>query len=218
MANKDYLPHGDSEFLEWVKNLYAYCLANYSRFQIPSPQAALGGLLGDFETAWEAFLAPNHGHVDTTRKNETKAALEKAVRSYCMAWILHNPNVTPQDRTAMNIPLYDHTRTPHGEPDTRPEFAVEVVDIRRLKLVIRDFGTTRVAIPEGFDGAVVHWGFFAAPPASPDMLPRSELTTTAHHSLIFDEEDRGKTVYIALRWQRRGKKGPWSEVAAALVP
>jgi hypothetical protein len=35
----------------------------------------------------------------------------------------------------------------------------------------------------------------------------------------FDEADRGKIVWFAVRWENtRGQKGPWSEIFFAIIP
>jgi hypothetical protein len=38
-------------------------------------------------------------------------------------------------------------------------------------------------------------------------------------TLAFEGHDRGKTLYYALRWENtRGEKGPFSPIAAVIVP
>jgi hypothetical protein len=50
-------------------------------------------------------------------------------------------------------------------------------------------------------------------------LTRSVLATRTPHILEFTEEERGKTVYVAICWQNeKGEKGPWSEMESAIVP
>jgi hypothetical protein len=218
MAGKDYVPHGDGEFFDWVKNLAAYASAHYQGWSVPDPAGTLTAPLQEFTAAYEKFLDPNHGKVDTERKNEAKDKLVHTVRAYCQAWIMHNPNVTDEDRLEMRLPLYDKTRTPSGEPETRPVFRVLVFDIRRLKLEISDYGSIHIGIPRDYDGAVIYWAFLDTPPVSPEMLTNSTLATHGHFMLEFKEEDRGKTVYIALRWQKGEKKGPWSEIIGVIVP
>jgi hypothetical protein len=45
------------------------------------------------------------------------------------------------------------------------------------------------------------------------------LATRTPHILEFTEEERGKTVYVAICWQNeKGEKGPWSEIESAIVP
>jgi hypothetical protein len=87
MAGKDYIPHGDSDFLDWAKNLVAYASTHYQGWSVPDPSGTLAGPLQNFTAAHEKFLDPNHGKVDTERKNETKEKLIHAVREYCQAWV-----------------------------------------------------------------------------------------------------------------------------------
>ncbi|AHF94767.1 hypothetical protein OPIT5_26275 [Opitutaceae bacterium TAV5] len=50
-------------------------------------------------------------------------------------------------------------------------------------------------------------------------LTRSGFDTRSPFTLNFDENQRGKTVYFALRWENtRGDKGPWSPITHAVVP
>jgi hypothetical protein len=45
------------------------------------------------------------------------------------------------------------------------------------------------------------------------------MASRTPHTLQFTEEDRGKTVYIALRWQNeRGNTGPWSDIKSTVIP
>jgi hypothetical protein len=78
----DYVPRQDDKFLEWAKNLYAYTLANFTRWAVPSPQPTLESPLSGFEIAFQAYLNPNHGKVDVLSKNEKRKACESAFRAY----------------------------------------------------------------------------------------------------------------------------------------
>jgi hypothetical protein len=65
------------------------------------------------------------------------------------------------------------------------------------------------------NGAVISWGIFDAPPAGPEALTHTELATRSPHLLHFQEEDRGKTVYISLQWQNEsGIRGDPTEMQA----
>jgi hypothetical protein len=69
------------------------------------------------------------------------------------------------------------------------------------------------------NGAVIVYAVLAEPPADPDALTRSVLATRTPHVFEFTEEERGKTVYVAICWQNeKGEKGPWSEIESAIVP
>jgi hypothetical protein len=58
-----------------------------------------------------------------------------------------------------------------------------------------------------------------APPAEPDGLTRHTMASRTPHALAFNEEERGKTAYIAAAWQNeRGIIGAWSEIQSAVIP
>jgi hypothetical protein len=57
------------------------------------------------------------------------------------------------------------------------------------------------------------------PPKSVDELIHSEFDTHSPLTLKFNEEDRGKSVWMCGRWDNtKGKKGPWSEFYNAVIP
>ncbi|MDR0695132.1 MAG: hypothetical protein LBF81_07535, partial [Prevotellaceae bacterium] len=58
-----------------------------------------------------------------------------------------------------------------------------------------------------------------APPAGVSALARNVLATRTPYILEFTDEERGKTVYVAICWQNeKGEKGPWSEIESAIIP
>jgi hypothetical protein len=80
-------------------------------------------------------------------------------------------------------------------------------------------GSKSNAKPYGVNGAVIVYAVLDAPPADVSALTRSVLATRTPHILEFTEEERGKTVYVAICWQNeKGEKGPWSEIESAIVP
>jgi hypothetical protein len=46
------------------------------------------------------------------KKNETRKALVAAVRVYVKAYLINNAAVTDEDKVAMGLPVYSHTRHP----------------------------------------------------------------------------------------------------------
>jgi hypothetical protein len=51
------------------------------------------------------------------------------------------------------------------------------------------------------------------------LLPKSEWATKCPHIIRFTEAERGKRVYIALKWEIHKEHGesPWSRVQSELV-
>jgi hypothetical protein len=68
--------------------------------------------------------------VDTLNKNESRAALEKAVRVYCKAYLLYNPKVTGEERERVRLPVYSsHAKTPpqFAGPKNAARFSIQAV-------------------------------------------------------------------------------------------
>jgi hypothetical protein len=219
----DYIPNNDAKFDVWFKFLIQYILPKISG--IPPvwphiPQAAFTTLQDAYaawSAAYETFIGP-HTKVDTEAKNDAKKAAKGVIRPFVNQY-LRFPPVTDEDRTAMGIPNHDNTRTPIGKPKTVPVFTIIIKGIRRVTIPFNDEGTTSRAIPYGMNGAVISWKVSNTPITSPKLLDHTELATKSPFILYFDEEDRGKTVYIALQWQNEGGvRGDYSEIECAIIP
>ncbi|MDR2193910.1 MAG: hypothetical protein LBP19_05505 [Treponema sp.] len=220
---KDYLSLSDTEFDKWFKFMNQYVNQKCSGSEpewthIPAAvRTAMDNVYASWSTAYARTIGP-HTPVDTEAKNDMKDEAKKAIRPFVNQY-LRFPPVTDEDRTAMGIPNHDATRTPIGKPKTMPVFNIEVKGIRRLIVSFHDEGTARRAIPDGMNGAIISWGIFDASPKDPKKLPHTELATRSPHILEFEEEQRGKTAYLAMQWQNEtGKRGDYTEIQSAIVP
>ena len=145
MPSSDYIPSGDAAFLEWEKNLLGFVLQNYTRWNIPSPQTALVPLAA----AFEACRNPNRGKLDTQRKNEARTGLQKELRIYNKAYLLYNPAVSDDDRTAMGLPVHKGSRSPVQPPKTSPQLLPDTSTRRIIRVYYRDEGAARRGKPAG---------------------------------------------------------------------
>jgi hypothetical protein len=86
-----------------------------------------------------------------------------------------------------------------------------------VAFVNRDTGKS--IIPYFLTGAVIYYMVSDTPVVNQNDLAHSRLASRSPLELIFSPENRGKTVYLAARWQnRRGELGPWSEIVAVVIP
>jgi len=132
---------------------------------------------------------------------------------------LRFPPVTNADRVEMGIPNHDTIRTDHSVVKEEVDFVIHLNNIRELKIDFWIHGADNKAKPHGYDGAVIIWGISGSAPANPDDLPHHAMASRTPFIIHFDEEERGKTVQIALAWQNeRGIIGQWSEYKGAIVP
>jgi hypothetical protein len=57
------------------------------------------------------------------------------------------------------------------------------------------------------------------PPVQVKDLLHSAFATRSPLELVFEEDERGKKVYFAVRWENgAGKKGKWSDIYSAVIP
>jgi hypothetical protein len=218
-VKSDYIPKKDSELVPWSANFAEQVADNATTWGIP-PDEVTG-----LQTAASSFAAL-HAKADSPAKNSIIVAEKNAARDVLVAKIrtmagfrLKNPIITDAQRIALGLHVRDTTYTTILMPTTRPELDIEVFDVRRLKVVFHDMGSASKAKPYGVNGAVIIYAVLDAPPADHTILTRSVLATRTPHILEFTEEERGKTVYLAICWQNeKGEKGPWSEIESAIIP
>jgi hypothetical protein len=220
MPNSDYISSGDATFLEWEKNLLSFVLQNYTRWNIPAPQTALVPLATAFEAAYEACRNSNRGKLDTQKKNEARKSLEKELRIYNKAYLLYNPAVSDDDRTAMGLPIYSKTRHPVQSPATAPQLLPDTGTRRIIKVYYKDEGATRQGKPAGVKGIEIKWAKLKEPPKDISELVNSAFDTNPPLELRFEEHERGEKVFMCGLWeiQREGEKGPPGDIEEVIIP
>jgi hypothetical protein len=215
----DYIPQKDSELVAWSANFTAGVTANAGAWGIPPDEVSA------LQTA-DATFAALHAQADSPAKNSIIVAEKNTARDVLVAKIrelagfrLKNPVISDVQRIAIGLHVRDTTPTNIPAPKSRPELDIDVVDFRRVKVLFHDMGSNSKAKPYGVNGAVIIYAVLDTPPADHSALIHSVLATRTPHILEFTEEERGKTVYVAICWQNeKGEKGPWSEIESAIVP
>jgi hypothetical protein len=221
MEKKDFVPHNDDIFYSWANILFGYI--NPTRLIAWSiPTAAFNKVrdLQDlFNEAYEKHKDPNSGHVDTVDKDEKRAAFEKELRIFLKSYVTYNPEVTDVDRAKMNIPIHKTTREKAPIPTTYPVMEFITSMIRRIIIHFRDQDSKSKAKPFGVHGAEMRWAILDVPPVDVKDILNSVFCTNSPYTLEFEEHDRGKKVYIVIRWENtRGEKGPWSSIESVIIP
>jgi hypothetical protein len=223
MSGKDKIPDEDGAFNGYYKH---YCQTVNQKTTGTDPEwthipASRKTDLNDgyaaWFTAWSKLGQP-HTSADILAKNRRKKEGKHTLRVFNNEFILYSTVVSEEDKVDLgNKPA--NPPSPIPDPNTRPEFSIEILDIMRLAIHFWDQGSTSKARPYGMDGAVIYWAILDHVPANIKELTNSVLATRTPHILEFTEEDRGKRVYIAMRWQNeKGRKGPASEIQSAIIP
>ncbi|MDR1216484.1 MAG: hypothetical protein LBK25_07370 [Treponema sp.] len=216
----DYIPRRDSVFVGWAKILLGYVQTRLVAFNIPDTIfQVLFALFTAFENAYNRTLDANKGPVDIAEKNRTRAAFEKALRSFIKAFLLYSPFVSDKDRDEMRIPIHDSTATPIPTPTTYPEYTIDTATPGQLSVHFWDEASKRRGKPKGVHGAEIHWEMRENEPANEEDLNNSDFATRTPRLFSFTKDKQGKRVYFCLRWENgKGEKGPWGALVHAVVP
>ncbi|MDR3267881.1 MAG: hypothetical protein LBT83_02290 [Tannerella sp.] len=215
----DYIPRKDAELVAWSANFVIQIAGNFMKWDIPEQEVInLQGVTNNFAAFHAQADSPAKNSIIVMEKNATRKVLVGLIRGL-VNFRLKNPVITDAQRIAMGIPVHDTTRSSIPAPVSRPEIDINVFDVRRLKVHFHDMGSASRAKPYGVSGAVIVYAVLKAPPASPADLTCSILATRTPYTLAFTEQERGQTVYVAICWQnKKGEKGPYSEIESAIVP
>jgi hypothetical protein len=88
-----------------------------------------------------------------------------------------------------------------------------------VKINYRDMNERGMAKPKGVHGVEIAWEILDTPPVNWEQLIHSAFDTRTPAQLVFHGDQRGKTLYFALRWENtRGEKGPWGEIYGTIIP
>jgi hypothetical protein len=176
-------------------------------------------LLSHFVTAYKAWENPaSRTKVAIANLRQATAAFTPAYRQLYQL-LKHLPAITNGDLVAMGFPAVSpSTRTPAPVPETAPEAEIRFPAASVIEIHFRNSGSERKGKPDGVHGAETRWAILDAPPSKMDDLVHSSFDTRSPFRLMFDIDQRGKTLYFAVRWENtRGVKGPWSEIHNVIV-
>ncbi|MDR1153725.1 MAG: hypothetical protein LBL04_03360 [Bacteroidales bacterium] len=222
MSNPDFLPKNDRNLLQWVINFLTYLMTAMMRFNFPQAVYDRLAALRD-EFAQKLDIAENpmtRTKLSIQAKNTAKKALIADVRLSVKEYLAYNHEVTDEDRDGLGIPVHKTTRTPAPVAKDAPEADTDTSVIGRITIGFFEKGSRhKKAKPAGQHCAEIAWILSETPVTRWDGLIHSSVDTNSPFTLVFENDQRGQTVYVALRWEiTRGEKGPWGEIYSAIIP
>jgi hypothetical protein len=222
MKNYDFIPRKDADFLQWVNNFMKY-LSDISK-TVAFPDSVYEELQtqqADFAEKFELATEPaTRTKLTVQAKTTARTTLENSLRKAVSEYLTSNHLLTDEDRDGLGLPIHKTTRTPSPVATDSPDADVDTSVIGRITIHFFEKGSRhKKGKPAGQHGAEVAWIISDTPPARWDELLHSNIDTNSPFTLAFEHDQRGKTVYFALRWENtRGEKGPWSEIQSAIIP
>ncbi|MDR2793485.1 MAG: hypothetical protein LBB61_07455 [Treponema sp.] len=215
-----YMPEKEADFVEWSGNLIAVSTAHKIEWNLPEDKLLeMQTLHTEVKTLHELCQTASYTKLDMQAKNEKKALLVHLEEVFVRNNLQNNDAMTDNGRRALRIPIYDTTPTPHPAPSAIPEIEVVTPHPRTVHIKFRDEHAARWGKPKYVHGLECVWGIREAPPDKVKDLLHSEFATRSPLELVFEENERGKKVYFATRWENGTvKKGLWSDILFAVIP
>jgi hypothetical protein len=144
---------------------------------------------------------------------EKEDVFKEIYRKLYMGYLKNNPNVTDSDLEEMSLPKHSSSeRHPVPIPTEIPDVTTDTSTIRRI-------GIHFPSKPKGVHGIEIKSIISDVPITEIKSLVHSTFDTRSPYIFEFEDSNRGKHFYFAVRWENnRGEKGPWSEISSSIIP
>ena len=220
MSSSKSIPRKDADFNVWQNVIANAANDNMTNWLLDSDwfEGRFFPARNAWVDAWAAYENPTtRTTLITFAKNKVRKNYEKLL-SILVSNLRVNTRVIDEERMALGIVIPDRKPSPAPVPTTYPMVTIDTSVIRRLGIHFRDSATNSLAKPKGVHGAEIKWVVTDEKPTIEALL-HSSFDTRTPYIFEFDDTQRGKTVWMCLRWENtRGEKGPWGDMISAIIP
>jgi hypothetical protein len=215
-----YIPTKEADFVSWSENLIAVSAAHVAEWNLNEDRLAdLLALHTEVKRLHGLCQTSLYTKVDMRAKNLKKKQLFKLEEVFVRNNLQNNDLMTDIGREELRIPIHDTTPSQHADPDSVPDLEVETPHPRTVLMRFRAVNAARWGKPGNVHGMEGMWVLSGTPPTKIEDLLHSVFSTRSPLEMVFDEDQRGKRMYFAVRWENGvGKKGPWSEIFSVIIP
>ncbi|MDR3133544.1 MAG: hypothetical protein LBU42_05915 [Prevotellaceae bacterium] len=231
MTAKDWLPQNHRALFEKAVLTHDYLVAPGIRADFgfgadtPLGRKFDATYLPAFEEYHSAALAyfdiVNRTPGITVRFTTAETEFKKIFRWLYSGFLRTNPLVSNDDLVKMGLPKRSSGKHTHAPVATEAPNCYMDTSVPG-RVIFYFYGKDQAgkkAKPAGQHGVELGWEISDVAPARWEDLRHSTFDTHAPLTLSFENDQRGKTLYFALRWENtRGEKGPWSTMASAIIP
>ncbi|MDR1126568.1 MAG: hypothetical protein LBL06_00405 [Treponema sp.] len=214
------IPTTENYYVDWSANLIAVSILHKTELGLPEGKLTeLQTLHNEVKVLHELCQTATYTKLDMQAKNEKKKQLIHLEEVFIRNNLQNNDAMTDNLREALGIPIHDTKPTPVPAPEGIPEIEIETPHPRTVQIKFRDEHAARWGKPEHVHGLECVWELAEEPPAKVSDLLHSDFATKNPLELVFEEDQRGKKVYFAARWETGAmKKGKWSDIFSAIIP
>jgi hypothetical protein len=223
MAEKNWVPQALLAFVAFCQKWKAVLknAANVTAFGwVQQAVTACLDAIDAFLTAYDAWTEDDSSLKKAQRDDAHKAA-EGAIEHFAAHQVRYNELMTETQKLELLGVRTWHPGHPINVPGSVPELSTRPGHICQVIVDYKDLGSEHWGKPDKVHCIEIRSGFLDHPPTDIEAeLPNSDVDTSHPFKKTYKEEDRGKTVYFAGRWEiaREGKKGDFGPVASAIVP
>ena len=218
---KDYIPRANGKFDTFQSILAKNVVANATAWKIPMDEVnTLKAASIKYSELYKAIsIKSNRTQVQVTAHDDFREkTFEPDFRVFVNSFIKTNKNIDVSALSAMGITERKKRRKQRSKIETTPQVFIENIANMWLRFVCRiesHYGKGSIH-PES-DGLEFRYSI-GTKPATPKKATDHQVSKKAHFILKFEEEHRGKTIYIYARWVNQvndALSGPWSTVYEA---
>jgi hypothetical protein len=214
------MPKKEADFVAWSENLITVSIAHKDEWHLA--QSKLDELLAlhnEVKALHQLCQTSSFTKLDMQAKNEKKAQLIQLEEVFVRNNLQNNDAMTDNGRAELRIPIHSKTQSPHPVPDSLPDVEMDTPFPRVVQIKFRAINAPRWGKPEYVHGLECLWVISDTALTKIGDLLHSEFSTHSPLKLTFDEDQRGKRLYFAVRWENGTvKKGPWTDIFSAIIP
>jgi hypothetical protein len=220
MKATHYIPRKDMDFSTWTQNFLNVLGKQRESLGFPEEEYEhLTALYADFSQKYETANQPvSRTKTAVLGKTKARGVLEKTLQQDVKEFLAYNRKVSDADRDNLGLPIHKTKRNPAPVATTIPFVQVVLNLIRHLRFDFSGSETSK-SKPAGLHGMELAARIGGEKSASLHDLTRLYFDTHSPLVIEFEEEERGKIFWYAVRWENTtGEKGPWSEIMSVVIP
>ena len=224
MGQKDLIPAKESEYNDFVINLFEVINTNATDWKIlPAEITPSTPLLLKWKDCWAISSNRNAASpVDTENKNAARKELTGFTRPFIQKNIYLNGNMTDADILSCGLTPHSKKKVKAGIPTTLPAMQFQNADgntiLGRYRQSGGEPGSSSKAKPEGVGFLQAAYYVGTNPPIDPKDYPQSIIVTKSPFAIPFEPAQSGMKVWIASRWiSATHIAGKWSPVMSMTI-
>jgi hypothetical protein len=216
----NYIPGAEKAFNDWQDNWVTRILASTTWGLTPADMAAVTAAQLPYTAAYAVGnkLANPNSSQRQAKRTETKT-FKAFIRNFVNTKLNNNSAVTPADRNALGLTVYDTERTNSTPPTFAPKVTVDSIFHLGHRLRITNPNTPdSQAKPADAIGMRVYVYIGTVAPTDISQYAFHGIATRWLYTVAFAAGDVGKRTWYIVQYEgMRGQKGPQSTSVDAMI-